>query len=135
MWIASPVGIGGDLKDKTKKCNKQLFPETNHFDVAQQREVVQVVLRCQSDGSSEDIAFEANIGIREEQPIACRHFVSFLQGVWFAEPPGRQFRNMHDAEPRMRSGEIVEAKMREIRGESASTAGEKPFSHGRRIAP
>src|SRR6266403_3873821 len=63
--IADPVGIRGDLKYKTKKCNEQLLPETDHFDVAEEREVVQVVPRCQSDGTAEDIGFEADISIGE----------------------------------------------------------------------
>ncbi len=70
--------------------------------------MVQVVPRCQSDGPAEDVGFEADISIGEEQPIAGGNLVSFLQRVWFPKPAGRQFRNMHDAEPRMRSGIIVE---------------------------
>src|SRR6266850_8019310 len=108
MRIADPVGIRGDLKDKTKKCNEQLLPETNDLDVTKEREVVQIVLRCQGDGPAEDVGFEADISISEEQPIAGGNFVSFLEGVWFSKPAGRQFRNMHGAEPRMRSGIIIE---------------------------
>ncbi len=40
MRIADPVGICRDLKDKTEKCNEQLFPETDDFDVTKEREVV-----------------------------------------------------------------------------------------------
>src|SRR6267143_3860415 len=108
MRIADPVGIRGDLKYKTKKCNEQLLPETNDFDVTEERQVVQIVLRCQGDGPAKDVGFEADISIGEEQPIAGGDFVGFLEGVWFPKPAGRQFRNMHDAEPRMRSGIIVE---------------------------
>ncbi len=66
------------------------------------------MLRCQGDGPAEDVGFEANISVSEEQPIARGNLVGFLQGMWFPKPAGRQFRNMHDAEPRMRSGKIVE---------------------------
>src|SRR6266478_8956924 len=66
MRIADPVGIRGDLEYKTEKCNKQLLPETNDLDVTEKREVVQVVLRCKSDGAPDNICPETHVRVRKE---------------------------------------------------------------------
>jgi len=65
-------------------------------------------VRCQGDGPAEDVGFEADIGIGEEQPIAGEISYAFWRACGFPSQAGRQFRNMHDAEPRMRCGIIVE---------------------------
>src|SRR6266849_8339865 len=96
------------MEAESHESNENLFPEAGHFDFTEQREVVEAAPFCERDGTAEDVGFEANISIGEEQPIAGGNLVSFLQRVWFPKPAGRQFRNMHDAEPRMRSGIIVE---------------------------
>src|SRR6266850_232473 len=37
MGIAHPVGVRGNLEDKAKKCDEQLFPETSHINVTEER--------------------------------------------------------------------------------------------------
>ncbi|SRR5258706_7213055 len=96
------------MEAESHESNENLFPEASHFDFTEQREVVEAAPFCERDGTSEDVGFEADISIGEEQPIAGGYFVAFLEGVWFAEPAGRQLIDVHSAEPGMGGRDFVE---------------------------
>jgi len=88
IGIGHAIRIDGNVKRHAKKSNKHRLPEANHFDVAHEREVLQVARFRECNGAAQNIRFETHIGISEEQPIAVGGFVSFLEGVRFAEPAG-----------------------------------------------
>ncbi len=105
---ADPVRIVGKMKNGDEENDQGFLPETNHFHVAEEREVVQVALRCESNGAAENVRFQANVSVSKEQPLAIGLFVSFLEGMRLAEPAGREIGNVNDPKPRMQSGEIIE---------------------------
>ncbi len=88
IGICHAIRIGGNLKRHAKTSNNHGFPEADHFDIAHEREVLQVARLHERNGAAQDIGFEAHIGIGEEQPIACGSFVGSLEGMRFAEPAG-----------------------------------------------
>ena len=79
-----------------------------------QREVIQFALFRQRDRAAKNIRLEAHISIRKKQPLAGRSLIRFLQRVRFAEPAGREFRNVDSAKTRMRCGELIENAARRI---------------------
>jgi len=88
IGIGHAIRIDGNVKRHAKKSNKHRLPEANHFDVAHEREVLQVARFRETNGAAQGIGLEPHIGICEEQPIARGSFVGFLEGVRFAEPAG-----------------------------------------------
>src|SRR5437016_682249 len=61
-----------------------------------------------SDRAPNSIWLEPHVRVREQEPFACRRFVSLLQRVWFSQPARGKFRDVQYAKPRMPGCKLVE---------------------------
>src|SRR5712692_6316352 len=116
MRVANPVRVGGEVKDRDEEGDERFLPESHHFYVAEKRKVVEILLLCKSDGAANNIRFESHVRIGKKQPLARSGFVSFLEGMWLAEPAGRKIGDMNYPKSRMQSGEIIQDAARGIPG-------------------
>ncbi len=73
-----------------KNVDQQGIPEVAALHVAKQREMVQVPLANQGDDAAQSVRLEFNVGIGENEILACGRFVRFLERMWFAQPSGGQ---------------------------------------------
>src|SRR5712692_8281875 len=108
MRVANPVRVGGEVEGRDEERDERFLPESHHFYVAQERKMVQVLPLCKSDGAANNIRFESHVRIGKKQPLARSGFVSFLEGMWLAEPAGRKIGDMNYPKPRMPNGEIIQ---------------------------
>ena len=69
MRIAGPVRIGSEMENESKKRNENFLPETNHFDVAEERKMIEVAFLRESYSAAENIRLETHVSVREKQPI------------------------------------------------------------------
>jgi len=95
------------MKRQTKKCQQRLFPEAVHFHVADQRQVIEILLLRERHRAPKDIRFQIYVGIGKEKPLTGRDFERFLQAMRFAEPAAWKLGDMDSAKTRMRRGKII----------------------------
>ena len=102
------MGFDSHHEREAEKRDEDLFPETDHHDVAEEGEVVKLVIAGESHGAAQRVWFKAHIGIGEEQPIARGGLVGFLKGVGFAEPAFGKFIDVDDTKAVVSGGEVIE---------------------------
>ena len=70
--------------------------------------MVQVVRFLERNRAAQHIGLEAHIRVCEQQPLARRSFVGFLESMRLAQPAFGQPVHVHNAEPLVRRGKCVE---------------------------